>query len=227
MKLSKQTVEILKNFNNINPGIYFNKGNIQKTISINREILAEAELEESFPKDFGIYDLAKFLAIFSIHKSNPDIDFEDVNITISGYDNRSKVKYRCSEKEMIHTPPDKKIRDTEVEVKLSISDTDFDWCMRNASVLSSPNIVIESDGEKVYMTTKDLKDDSANSNTLEISEGNGDKYKMMFKTETLGKIIGGNYDVEISSSGISKFINKDVPIKYWIVMETGSEYQPA
>jgi hypothetical protein len=227
MKLTKQTMEILKNFNNINPGLYFNEGQVQKTLSINREIMAEATLQEEFPKSFGIYDLAKFLAIFSIHKNDPEIEFDDVDIIIKGYDNRSKIKYRCTEKEMIHTPPDRKIRDSEVEVNFELTQSDFQWCMKTASVLSSPNIVVESDGEKVYITTTDVKDDSCNSNTLEVGEGNGDVYKMVFKTESFSKILEGDYNIEISSSGISKFINKNVPITYWVVMETGSEYQSA
>ena len=90
--------------------------------------------------------------------------------------------------------------------------------MRAASVLSSPQIAIESDGKKITIVTIDLQNDSAHTDALEIADGNGDSYRMIFKTENL-KMIPGAYDVEISSKGLSSFKNKNVDIQYWVATE--------
>ena len=61
MKLSDKTINLLKNFSDINQSILFKKGNKLRTISVMKNIMAEAEVQEDFPKDFAIYDLTQFL----------------------------------------------------------------------------------------------------------------------------------------------------------------------
>ena len=97
--------------------------------------------------------------------------------------------------------------------------------MRAAAVLTSPQIAIESDGKKVSIVTLDLANDSAHTDALEIAEGNGNKYKMVFKTENITKIMSGSYEVSISSKGISHFKNKNLPLQYWITTEQGSKFE--
>ena len=107
------------------------------------------------------------------------------------------------------------------------SDLDFDWILRAASVLSSPQIAVESDGEKVNVVTLDLQNDSAHTESLEIANESGNKYRMIFKTENISKIMPGTYEVSISSKGISNFKNKTIPLQYWITTEQGSNFQKA
>ena len=126
---------------------------------------------------------------------------------------------------MIVTPPEKPLAMPEAEIKFTLSAEDYDWILRAASVLSSPQIAIESDGTKVSIVTLDLQNDSAHTDSLEIANGNGDKYRMVFKTENLSKILSGAYDVSISSKGISHFKNKAVELQYWITTEQGSKFE--
>jgi hypothetical protein len=102
---------------------------------------------------------------------------------------------------------------------------DFEWVLRAASVLSSPQIAIDSDGSKVSVVTLDLQNDAAHTDALEIADGNGDKYRMIFKTENITKLLSGSYDISISSKGISHFKNKNLPLQYWITTEQGSKFQ--
>ena len=113
----------------------------------------------------------------------------------------------------------------DAEIKFELTAEDFDWVMRAASVLSSPQVAIESDGKKVSIVTLDLQNDSAHTDALEISEGNGNKFKMVFKTENITKLMPGSYDVYISSKGISHFKNKNVPLQYWVTTEAGSKFE--
>ena len=61
MKLSDKTLSVLKNFSTINQSILFKQGSKLRTISVMKNILAEATITEELPKDFGIYDLNQFL----------------------------------------------------------------------------------------------------------------------------------------------------------------------
>ena len=218
MKLTSDTVELLKNFSTINPGIYFKKGKQLSTISPNKNILAEADIEEDISKDFGIYDLNNLLQIISLDKNGVELDLGKTDIDIKLLEGRSKVKYRFTSKEMIVTPPDKKLTLPSKDVEFDFELNDFQWVMKTSSVLQSPNICIESNGKDVFVTSFDASDDSKPTNSLKVGESN-DKYRMTFKTENL-KMLPGNYEVSISKKGIAEFKSKDRVLKYWVSLET-------
>ena len=225
MKLSNETVAILKNFGAINQGILFKPGKTLKTVSSHKNILAEVSIKEDIPAEFGIYDLNNFLSVISLHKDDPSFEFDEKQVTIVGNKGRSKIKYRFTPSNMIVTPPEKQLTMPDAEIKFELTAEDFDWVMRAASVLSSPQVAIESDGKKVSIVTLDLQNDSAHTDALEISEGNGNKFKMVFKTENITKLMPGSYDVFISSKGISHFKNKTVPLQYWVTTEAVSKFE--
>jgi len=225
MKLSNETISVLKNFGAINQGILFKKGKTLKTVSSHKNILAEVDIKEEIPAEFGIYDLNNFLSVISLHKDDPSFEFDDKQVTIVGNKGRSKIKYRFTPSNMIVIPPEKSLTMPDAEIKFELKSEDFEWVMRAAGVLASPQIAIESDGKKVSIVTLDLQNDSAHTDALEIADGNGNKYKMVFKTENIIKIMSGSYDVSISSKGISHFKNKNLPLQYWITTEQGSKFE--
>ena len=227
MKLSNETLSVLKNFGAINQGILFKKGKTLKTVSSHKNILAEVTIKEDIPADFGVYDLNNFLSVVSLHKDDPSFEFDSKHVLICGNKGRSKIKYRFCEPTMIVTPPEKALTMPSAEITFELSGEDFDWVMRAANVLSSPQIAIESDGTKVSIVTLDLQNDSAHTDALEIADGNGDKYRMVFKTENLSKLMSGAYTVSISSKGISHFKHKAADLQYWITTETGSKFEKA
>ena len=226
MKLSNDTLNVLKNFASINQGILFKKGKTIRTVSSGKNIMAEATVGEEIPTEFGVYDLNNFLSVLSLHKEEPTIDFEDNNVLISGLQGRSKIKYRFCASHMIVTPPEKPIAMPDPEISFELSAEDFDWILRAANVLSSPHIAIESYGEKIFATTFDVMNDASHTDSLDVYKGNGDKYRMVFKTENF-KMLAGGYDVKISSKGISHFKHKTSAIQYWIATETGSSFTKA
>jgi hypothetical protein len=225
MKLSNETLGVLKNFGAINQGIMFKKGNKLKTVSSHKNILAEVTIKEDIPADFGVYDLNNFLSVVSLHKDDTSFEFDEKHVLIIGNKGRSKIKYRFCEPTMIVLPPEKQVSMPEPEIQFELRSEDFDFIMRVASVLSSPQIAVESDGEKISMVTLDITNDSAHTESLEIGEGNGNKYRMVFKTENFSKIMPGNYEVMISSKGISHFKNKNFVLQYWISTEAGSKFE--
>jgi hypothetical protein len=226
MKLSNDTLNILKNFASINSGIVFHQGKTIKTISGNKNILAEATISEEIPVEFGVYDLNNFLTVLSLHKEEPVIDFGDKMAVISGLSGRSKLNYRFCDPTMVVAPPAKPIAMPDAEIAFELSDSDLEWVIRSSSVLSSPNIAVVSDGSKISLQCFDATNDAASTNTLDVTDGNGDRFKMIFKTEAL-KMIPGSYDVRVSSKGVSHFRNKAKDLQYWITTEAGSTYSKA
>lgn len=224
MKLSNNTLSVLKNFGVINQGILFKQGKTVRTVSPQKNILAEANIEEKFSKEFGIYDLNNFLSVVSLHKDDPSFDFGEKDVAIVGNNGRSKIKYRFCDPSMLIIPPEKNITLPNPEIEFELSVDDFDWIMRAAAVLSSPQIAVESDGKTMSIVTLDLQNDSANTDSLEISEGDGSVYRMVFKTENISKLMRGSYNIKISSKGISQFQNKDVDLIYWISTESSSKF---
>ena len=219
MKLSNETLSVLKNFAGINSGIEFKKGNVIRTMSTGKTVLAAATIKDEFPQDFCVYDLNQFLSVHSLNKDT-EIDFDDVNVIFkSGTNGRNKIKYRKTEKNMIVTPPDKVLVLPSVDISFTLTEDDFNSILKTSSVLQSPNIAIESDGDKIFATAYNAKDDAAHTNSIEVADGNGSKFKMVFLTENL-KMIAGTYEVEISAKGLSSFKNKTVDIQYWVATES-------
>lgn len=226
MKLSANTLSILKNFATINEGIFVKPGNVIETISKQKNILAKAELTDTFETEFGIHDLNNFLGTLSLSRdAQPEIEIEDKNIVIKSLGGRSSTKYRKASKETILVPPDKTISMENAEIKFSLDAQDLEWISKVASALGSPNIAFVSDGESCTIETFDAKDDAShvNSTTLNVNS-NGKKYRMVFATENL-RFVPGAYDVTIASKGIGHFKSTTVPVEYWVTTETGSKYE--
>jgi hypothetical protein len=225
MKLSNETLAVLKNFATINQGIMFKKGKTLRTVSGQKNVMAEAIINEDIPTDFGVYDLNNFLSVLTLHKEEPVLDFQDNNVLISGLQGRSKIKYRFCAAHMIVTAPDKPIAMPDPEISFELNQEDFDWIMKAAAVLSSPSIAVESDGKEIFLTTFDPQNDSAHTDSLSLGEDkSGNKYKMIFKIENM-KMISGSYDVKISSKGISNFKHKTLNLQYWVATEAGSKFE--
>lgn len=215
MKLSKETLDVLKNFAGINSGIEFKTGNKLTTISAGKTVLAKATIKDEFPQDFCVYDLNQFLSVYSLNK-DPEIDFDDANVIFKT--SRSKTKYRKTAKHMIVTPPEKQLTLPSVDVEFTLKQEDYDSILDSAKVLQSPHIAVESSGDKIVLTCFNAKDDSAHTNSIEVGEGNDKTFKLVFLTENL-KMISGTYQVQMSFKGITSFKNTGSDIQYWIAFE--------
>jgi uncharacterized protein YegJ (DUF2314 family) len=225
MKLSPETIAILKNFAHINEGIYFKKGNIISTMSPHKNILADATISEKIPTDFGIFDLNNFLSVNSLFKEGSELEFDSSHVIIKGMSGRSEIKYRITDPSMIVVAPAKRPNLPSVDVKFTFTKEDFDWVIKTATVLGAPHLAVESDGTTVRLITFDESNDASHTNSLEMSEvdSDGKVFKLVFKTENL-KVIPDTYSVEISSKGISTWTSTTNEIKYWITLETSSKF---
>ena len=223
MKLSEHTTSVLKNFASINQNLVIKEGKTISTMSAMKNIVAKAEVDEDFPREIAIYDLNEFLAALSLF-TNPVLDFSEnyVMITEEGKTGNS-LKYFYSDPSVV-TTPSSEITMPETEVKFSLDSSDLSKVQRAASVIGSPDLVLEKNGTGSYLTVKDKKNDTANNYSLDVdAEGNGE-YNFFFKVENL-KLLPTNYDVNVSSKNISYFKSQaGNAVEYWIALEPESSY---
>ena len=123
------------------------------------------------------------------------------------------------------TTPSKDIQMPSPEVTFSLDRSDLSKVQRAASVIGSPDLVLEKKDTGTFLTVKDKKNDTANNYFLNIdAEGEGE-YNFFFKVENL-KLLQTNYDVEVSSKNISHFKSQTGnAVEYWIALEPESFYE--
>ena len=146
MKLSDSTLTVLKNFAGINNSILVKEGNQLRTISVAKNILAEADIPEDFPRDVAIYDLNQFLNGLSLHQ-DPNLDFsKDAYISIE--EGKRRVKYFYADPQVIIAPPDKEINLPTQEVTFQLESTSLEKLVKAAAVYQLPDLsVIGKDGD--------------------------------------------------------------------------------
>ena len=224
MKLSKHTLSMLKNFSDINMSIEIKKGNILRTVSVQKNILAQAELEEEFPQDFAIYELNRFLGAVSLF-DDPEFTFNGKSTNIGNA--RHSVDYVYCDPSMIVTPPENNITFPDPEVKFVLSQDALSQIMKASNVLGTPEIAVEggpAPADSIRIKALDVNNDSTDTFKIVLDESySGDKFRFVFKTENM-KMIPGTYDVEISSKGISHFSLQGQKLQYWIATEASSTF---
>ena len=221
MKLSDSTLAVLKNFAGINNSILVKKGNQLRTISVAKNILAEAEIPEDFPRDVAIYDLNQFLNGLSLHQ-DPNLDFtQDSHITIK--EGRRRVKYFYADPQVIIAPPEKEINLPTQEVCFQLESSSLEKLVKAAAVYQLPDLSVIGENGEITMVVRDKKNDTSNEYAVNVGETDKE-FEFNFKMENI-KIIPGSYDVVMSSKLLSEFTNTQYNLKYFIALEPDSTYE--
>lgn len=213
MKLSDNTVDILKNFSNINQNILIKQGNKLRTMSTMRNILAEADVTETFPKDFGVYDLNEFLGVLTLTKE-PDLNFDNDSFLVAK-SGATNIKYFYSDPSILTIPPET-FNPPEFNVTFSMPEKTLASVLKASAVMQLPDIVMSSDGTPgIKITATDLKNTSSN-NFTEVLDVDAIPFEFRFKAENL-KMIPGEYVLHGSKAGVSYWVGSKA--SYWIAME--------
>ena len=222
MKVSERTINLLKNYANINQSIEFREGNVLKTVSPLNTILASVEVEEVFSKTFPIYELSRFLGTLDLF-NNPELDFTDNGVSIT--DDKHEATYRyCGSSSMFQTPPDKDITFPDAEINFNLSQEQFKKTINAANTLGLPEVVVEGDGTEIRLLVSDTGNVSSDNFSTKV--GSTDKtFHMIFKTENFSTIAEGAYNVSLSSKRISHFKREGDSLQYWIALEQNSTFE--
>ena len=221
MKLSEKTLTVLKNFAGINNSILVKEGTQLRTMSVAKNILAEAEIEEDFPRQFGVYDLNQFLNGLSLHQ-DPEMDFsEESYLTIR--EGRRKAKYFFADPQVIISPPDKQITLPSEDVHFQLESTSLEKILKAAAIYQLPDLCVVGEAGVVKLVVRDKKNDTSNEYSIVVGET--DKtFSFNFKVENI-KIIPGAYDVVVSSKLLSCFTNSEYNLTYYIALEPDSTFE--
>jgi|TARA_B100000287_G_scaffold398935_1_gene416771 hypothetical protein len=221
MKISDSTLEVLTNFSSINNGITVQVGNEIKTISPMKNIFGKATIEDNFTSEFSVYDLPEFLATISLLGNDAEFEFGENSVNISG--NGASATYNYAESSMIIAPPEKDITMPNPEIVFDLNDDLLSKLKKASSVLSLPDLVLESDGNVVSLSVRDKKNPTSNQFTEVIADGDGQSYSMNFKMENI-KIVDDEYTVYVSSKGLAQFVAKNKGLEYFIALEPDSVF---
>ena len=221
MKLSDNALAILKNFAGINNSILVKQGNKLRTISVAKNILAEAEIKEEFPRDFAIYDLNQFLNGLSLHQ-DPDLDFQqDTYLSIK--EGKRRVKYFFADPNVIIAPPEKDITLPTQDVCFQMDSVTLEKLVKAAAVYQLPDFCAVGEAGVIKLVVRDKKNDTSNEYAIVVGETDKE-FSFNFKVENI-KIIPGAYDVVVSSKLLSQFTNTQHNLKYYIALEPDSTFE--
>ena len=221
MKLSDKTISVLKNFSSINQSILFKEGSKLRTISLMKNILAEATVTEEFSKDFGIYDLNQFLNGLSVHQS-PELDF-----TNDGYvvirEGKSRSKYFFADPNVIVTPPEKEITLPSEDVCFELSTAVLEKLLKAAAVYQVPDLSAIGENGVVKLVIRDKKNDTSHGHEEVVGETNKN-FVFNFKIENI-RVLPGTYDVIVSQKLLSRFTSQNHDLTYYIALEPDSTFE--
>ena len=219
MNLSKETLTLIRNFAGINGSIVLKQGNVLSTISEGKNVMASVTLTESFPSDFGIYDLNEFLSAIGIF-TNTQLDFEDKYVMISD-GGTSKIKYFAAGDGIVKAAPST-IKFPTPDVEFDIDAAQLAMILKTASALKASDMSVVGDGSMLRVFVTDKKNATSNAYQVDIGETE-ETFKANLKVENL-KMLPGDYTVGISSKKISRFVSKTSDLTYFVAIESDSEF---
>lgn len=216
MKLSENTLAVLKNFASINSGVVLKQGNTQKTISPEKSILVETTLDDSIPTEFGIYDLNQFLGIVTTLK-NPELTFGKDQVVLD--DGELSVTYRGCSSNLVITPPDKELVLKDITTKFSLPNATLQKLIKVATMVSLPNLSVIGKNAELLLKIHERANDTSNDGIIKIGDYAGSDFTASFKTENL-KLLPDDYNVEVQAGAFAKFVNVSGSLTYFIALET-------
>ncbi len=221
MKLSDNTLTILKNFAGINNSILVKKGNKLRTISVAKNILAEAQIGEEFSRDFAIYDLNQFLNVNTTLFNAPELDFTNDGYVIIR-EGRSRQTFFFADPNVIVIPPDKEITLPSEDVSFELSTEQLDKLLKAASINQLPDFSAVGGDGVVKLVVRDKKNDTSNDFSVVVGETESE-FTFNFKVENI-KILPGTYDVVVSQKLLSRFSSNNHNLTYYIALEPDSTF---
>ena len=222
MKLSEKTINLLENFSSINQSILVKKGSKLRTMSVMKNILAEAEVDENFERDFGIYDLPQFLNGVNLMK-DPDLDLKNETYMIIREGKNTRVKFAFADPDCIVSPPEKPIELPSSDVVFLLDSVQLSKLLKASSVYQLPDLSAAGNGKEISLVVSDRKNDNSNEYSLKVGKTD-QTFEFNFKIENI-KLIPGSYQVQISQKNLAKFTNDTYNLDYFIALEPDSTYE--
>lgn len=200
MKISARTKQILKVFAGINQNVLLIKGNKIRTLSASKTVYAEADVEETFPEQFGIYDLNEFLGVLSLF-DDPDVQFETNSATISS--GKNAVRYLPAD-ESVLVAPKKPLVIADPITTFELASESITSAIKAAGVLKAPYITFRGDGKSISLIAHDKTNVNSNNFSVEVADSDVE-FEYHVKTEYLTKLLAEKFEVLILPKNLIVF----------------------
>lgn len=223
MKLTKETLAILKNYASINQGIIIHPGNVIMTKSVLQNIFADVTVPETFEQEFAIFDLNEFLQVISM-LDDPELTFSENYVLIQ--EGGRKTKYYFSQKELIVSPKST-IQFPEVSIEFVLTNDDFVSLQKAASILKLSSFSLIRDEVGTRLIISDKENVTSNNYSIDIdAESELENFTVNIDFETL-KLMPFDYNVSVSQKNIARFASTDEEntLQYMVALEADSTYE--
>lgn len=215
MKISKETREILSNFAQINPSIKLSPGSLIMTKSMNNTIYAEAEIEETFPEEWGIYSLSAFLRVLSLVGDDAEITSDGEALIIKSPE--TEVKFHLSDTSIIAYPA-KRPQLPAADVIFELTNNQLNQVIKAAQTLQLDTVSVTKKDNKLVLKAFDSNSKNSNLFSIDICEYTGDNvFDFQISVNSLN-FIKSDYIVQIASAGAIRFESKSDENKHSYIL---------
>ncbi len=233
MKISPETIVILKNLAIFNAHLVVEPGNVIRTVNEKKTTLIKVTVPEEFPEEFAMHDLNGFLKILSLFE-DPDFQFGENSVIISDESGTNQEYYYSDKEELIwdNRNIDFPTTDIEVEVTADI----LKKVIKAAAINNAEDIAIVGEGGKVYLKALDKTKANPEVNLTKtkrtfsvlLSDEDKGEFTVFLKHSKKGNKLSFlplDYNVLISKKKIVNFTAtiEDVEVSYIMAVEADSE----
>lgn len=214
--LTKETRDIIQSFSRINNSIVIKPGNRIRTLSVNKNILASADVTELFTRQVAIYDVGSFVETVKFFDQPKLVtDNDDYVLITENTDTSKRSKYYYADPDVIIQPPDQDISLPDIEVQFEMTGKQLQSIVTMANIHKVPDICVYGDGQTISICTTDKKNDTSNVYSMDVGQTDKD-FCYCFKAENLVLLIR-DYKVSISGKNVAMFDGGSV--RYWVALE--------
>lgn len=213
MKLSKETLAVLKNFSSINSGIQFVEGKEIRVSATDKTVVGIAGISESIPMDCTIYDLPMFLQVHSLF-DDPELEFHEDYLFFK--EGRRRVKYHYTDaRNVVAAPYDLKLGGD--EPTLFVSSEQLDSIKKASNVMKLTDFSIEKVGDSIQLCVEDLNQDNNNEFKIDLEfDVDMDDFRLELKIQSLN-LLSLDYEIElVNDNQFLVFSNTERNIKYYV-----------
>ncbi|AHY25304.1 sliding clamp, DNA polymerase accessory protein [Serratia phage PS2] len=148
MKLSKETLAILKIFSGINSSIVLKPGSFIMTKTVNNVVFAEANIDDVIDEELAIYELSSFLNLVSLVGDDAELTLDGEDIVISA--GKTRVFYRAANASTIVTPKNRLTMPV-ANVIFELSADQMQQILRTSRAQNGDVLSIASDDNKIVI----------------------------------------------------------------------------
>lgn len=220
MKISKNTLNLLASFANFNPSILIRKGNVIYTTNVGKEnnrvipiksVLVRAEVDESFPVDFSIFDIKQFLQVVSTFDDDPDFEFSANYVTIS--ENNNTIRYAYCDPICVLVPNSDSLDTEEEDFKFILDSKSLNKIKKISNVMKHDDFFIRTvDGKNINIILTSVDEgvsENINEYTINIESDNDEQdidIDIKFSMKSISALANDDYLIKVCSHNGRKIL---------------------